>query len=297
MDLYNRPGEDRRLEAFIVHMQIAWLYLAHARFGRDGVDYRYWNASGRLIRGSDGEFRTWELAQCLKKVFPAPNDPVRRNVEFFVSLRNRIEHRYERLLDPVVAGKCQSLIMNYEAALTGWFGVDEGLASPLRFPVFLSTLADDAVEALRQTYKRLPKRITTYLEDRDASLPDEVTSDHRYDFRVLLIPVAGPKSEADAAMRFVRADDLTAEGHEAFDRVQTIVRDKRVPVSGKGKLRVSQVCKRVEEALGIRLSPSSHHARAWKHYGVRPPPPPPPPRGSAARTHQTAVLRLRRTPR
>ena len=174
VDLYNRPGEDRRLEAFVVHMQIAWLYLAQARFGRDGVDYWYRNASGRRIRGSDGEFRTWDLARCLKEVFPALNDPVRRNVEFFVSLRNRIEHRYERLLDPVVAGKCQSLIMNYETALTGWFGVDEGLASRLRFPVFLSTLAGDAVEALKQTYKRLPKRITNYLEGYDASDLDPV---------------------------------------------------------------------------------------------------------------------------
>ena len=235
VDLYNRPGDDRRLEAFVVHMQIAWLYLAQARFGRDGVGYWYRNASGRRIRGSDGEFRTWDLACCLKEVFPALNDPVRRNVEFFVSLRNRIEHRYERLLGPVVAGKCQSLIMNYETALTGWFGVDEGLASRLRFPVFLSTLAGDAIEALKQTYKRLPKRITTFLEDHDASLPDEVTSDHRYDFRVLLIPVTGPKSGADAAMRFVHADDLTDEEREALDLVQTIVRDKQVPVSGKGQ--------------------------------------------------------------
>jgi hypothetical protein len=27
VDLYNRSGESRRLEAFVVHMQIAWLYL------------------------------------------------------------------------------------------------------------------------------------------------------------------------------------------------------------------------------------------------------------------------------
>ena len=104
VDLYNRPGEDRRLEAFVVHMQIAWLYLAHARFGRDKVDYRYREREGvRRIRGSDGEFRTWDLPCCLKEVFPAPNDPVRRNVEFFVSLRNRIEHRYERASGP---GRC-----------------------------------------------------------------------------------------------------------------------------------------------------------------------------------------------
>jgi hypothetical protein len=31
VDLCNRPGDDRRLEAFVVHMQIAWTYLLHAK--------------------------------------------------------------------------------------------------------------------------------------------------------------------------------------------------------------------------------------------------------------------------
>lgn len=160
---------------------------------------------------------------------------------------------------------------DYETNLTAWFGADEGLAHRLRFPVFLSTLTGDAVAALKKTYKQLPKRITTYLEEHDAALPDDVASDHRYDFRVLLIPMTGPKSEADAAMRFVHADDLTPDERDALDQVQTIVRDKQVPVSGKGKLKPSQVCARVEGALGIRLTPSSDHARAWQYYAVRPP--------------------------
>ena len=135
----------------------------------------------------------------------------RSNVEFFIGFRNKIEHHYERLLEALVAGKCQSHILNYEATLVELFGQEEGLADQLRFPIFVSSLTEDAVEALKQTHKRLPKRLTRYVEEFDAALDEEVRNDHRYDFRVLLIPQTGPKTEADVAMRFVRLDELPAE--------------------------------------------------------------------------------------
>ncbi len=98
--------------------------------------------------------------------------------------------------------------MNYERLLVATFGAREGLADSLRFPVFLSSLSDDAVEALKETHKRLPKRFTRYVDEYDAMLADEVRGDYRYDFRVLLIPQAGPRTEADVAMRFVGLEDL-----------------------------------------------------------------------------------------
>ena len=38
--LYNDPSEPRFFEGFVVHMHLAWLYLLHARFIRDNIDYR-----------------------------------------------------------------------------------------------------------------------------------------------------------------------------------------------------------------------------------------------------------------
>jgi hypothetical protein len=144
VDLYNRPSDDRRLEAFVVHMQIAWTYLLHAKFERDKSDYWYRDAKTKRRIRVEGDFKTWELARCIKQVFPNQEHPVRRNVEFFIGFRNKIEHRYEALLESVVAGKCQSLIMNYERLLVDTFGAQEGLADQLRFPVFLSSLSDHA---------------------------------------------------------------------------------------------------------------------------------------------------------
>jgi hypothetical protein len=218
----------------------------------------------------DGDFKTWELARCIKQIFPNQEHPVRRNIEFFIGFRNKIEHRYEKLLASVVAGKCQSLIMNYEQVLVDTFSADEGLADTLRFPVFLSSLSDSAVEALKETHKQLPKRLTRYVEEYDEMLGDEVRNDYRYDFRVLLIPQTGPRTVADVAMRFVRIEELPDEQRGQIEEVRTIVRDRQVPVSNIDKHRPGAVCARVSETLGVKFSPSSDHVRAWKHYRVRP---------------------------
>ena len=101
-------------------------------------------------------------------------------------------------------------------------------------------------------------------------LADDLRSDYRYDFRVLLIPQTGPRTEADVAMRFVRLEDLPDEQQGQLEEVRTIVRDRRVPVSNIDRHRPGAVCAKVSETLGVRFAASSDHVRAWKHYRVRP---------------------------
>jgi hypothetical protein len=269
VDLYNRPTESRSLEGFVVHMHLAWLYMLHAEFLRDGIDFRYRQKDGRRLVQIDGEPKTWELARCVEQGFSA-EDPVRRNIEFFIRLRNRIEHRYEALLASVIAGKVQAHVLNFEETLERVFGSREGMADVLRFPVFMSSLTPDAVETLKKTHKRLPKKLTDFIREYDAAQPENVQSDWRYDFRVFLLPQSGPKSEADAVMRFLREDEMTAEQKQARDVVQTIIRTKQVPVQNKGKHKPGVVAKKVSGELGVVFSVHGHHTRAWKYYGVRP---------------------------
>ena len=83
VELYNTSGGRRSLEAFVVHMHLAWLYLLHAEFLRDGVDFRYWeqrtDRRRRLVR-IDGEPKTWELARCARQRWPLDNDPIHRRL-------------------------------------------------------------------------------------------------------------------------------------------------------------------------------------------------------------------------
>ncbi len=269
VDLYNRAVSERSLEGFVVHMHMAWLYLHHARFLRDKVDYRHREDNGRFVR-VDGEVKTWELGRCLRQTFPNENNAVRANIEFFIKVRNKIEHRYEHLLATALAGKCQALVLNYEETLTAWFSADEGLGDSLRFPVFMSSLTPDALKALKATHQKLPKKFTSLIREHDAALPSDVTEDWRYDFRVLLLPQTGPKTETDAVMRFVREDEMSDEQRRARDVVQTIVRNKPIAVQNKGRHKPGTVAKLVSEDLGLKFSNFGHHVAAWRHYRVRP---------------------------
>ncbi len=120
---------------------------------------------------------------------------MRANVEFFVKIRNKVEHRYEQLLATALAGKTQAHNLNYEETLTHWFGAGEGLGDSLRCPVFMSSLTPDAVRALKAAHRRLPKSITSFIREHDAALPSEVAEDWRYDFRVLLLPTSPDRAE------------------------------------------------------------------------------------------------------
>ena len=125
--LYNDPAEARSFEGFVVHMHLAWLYLLHAQFTRDDVDYRYWQRDNpRRLERIDGEAKRWELAKSVKERWTDDRDPVRANIEFFIGLRNRVEHRYakeQQALSAAVSGQAQALLLNYEKELTDQFGM------------------------------------------------------------------------------------------------------------------------------------------------------------------------------
>ncbi|NED65414.1 hypothetical protein G3I15_31250, partial [Streptomyces sp. SID10244] len=89
-------------------------------------------------------------------------------------------------------------------------------------------------------------------------------------FKVYLIPHKGAKTEADAAMTFVKDDELTDEQRAVMDQVQTIIRDKKVPVSDLESLLPTEVVERVSAKLKVPFN-MTIHTQAWKFFGVRPP--------------------------
>ncbi len=57
VDLYNRQGNERQLEAFLVHMAIAWLKLMQAHTQKAGGDLFVRDKAGRRVRHDDGDWR------------------------------------------------------------------------------------------------------------------------------------------------------------------------------------------------------------------------------------------------
>lgn len=195
VDLYNQPARARRLEGFYVHSHMAWLYLLHARFRRDGIDFRYRLPNGRFDR-VDGEPKTWDLAHCIRERWPDERDPVRKNLEFTIKLRNKIEHRYQEAIAVATAGHAQACILNYEEELTGTFGERWSLADSLRFPIFVGTFTQQGVSVLARLQKGVPKRVKNFIAKFTAGLEPGVVESQRFEFRLNLVPKRASKTDA-----------------------------------------------------------------------------------------------------
>jgi hypothetical protein len=269
VDLYNRIGQERQLEAFVVHMSLGWLKLLQAHCEKDGRRRNLYELkNGRRQRTADGDWKMKPLSALLAEIYPESN-PIRSNVSFFLGLRHKIEHRFDRDIASLVAGKTQAFVLNYEREVVRLFGYDEGLADELRLPIFVSSITGDAIKAIKQVRGRVPRAVLDYVQDQDAAVDPSVAADNAYEFRLYLIPHTGPASEADAAMTFVRLEDLDRDQRAEVDAALTIIRNKQVPVPNLGSLLPTQVVEQVKAAAQIRFS-MTDHTRCWKHFEVRP---------------------------
>jgi hypothetical protein len=276
--LYNAAAEARAFEGFVVHMHLAWLYLLHARFIKDGIDYRHRESDNpRRFVKVDGEYRRWELARCVQERWPDPNDAVRKNLEFFIGLRNRIEHRHarqDRNLALAVSGHAQALLLNFEEELTSVFGSDYSLATVLRFPIFVGTFTTEGTEALLKLRDRLPPNLKRFIADFHDGLKDEVAADARFELRLRVVLEQVQRGDDTLAIQFTRWDDLSDQQRqlvaELGKRGQTIIREQKRAVVGQGLLRPHEAEQLVSAAIPFRFT-SHHFLCAWRIKQIRPP--------------------------
>jgi hypothetical protein len=239
---------------------------AHAE--KDGLDLYVRNDRGHRIRHKDGGWLMKSSHQLTTEVLDA-KDARRANLEFFTGLRNIVKHRYERDIASLVSGRTQAYVLNYERTIVEWFGSDEALGEELRFPLFISSFTDDALAAIKEVRRRVPNGVLEWVQDFDAGLEASLAADDAFDFRLILIPHTGPKSEADAAMTFVNLRDLDDAQRATINQVQMIIRDKHVPVANLNRYKPKEVARAVASALTAPFN-LHHHTLAWKHYAVRP---------------------------
>ncbi len=278
MRLYNDSAESRSFEGFVIHMHLAWLYLLHAEFLRDDVDYRYWDAQrkNRLLK-IDGEAKRWELERSVRERWPLATDPVRVNLSLFIKLRNRLEHRHAHADEALMlnlAGHAHALLVNFENELTSQFGDDSSLALRLRLPIFVGTFSPQGEQALRRFRKTLPKDLRAFLTEYESGLEESVINDARYEFRLRATVELAPKDPDAVAVQFTHYSDMTEAEREAVEemgrRGQVIVRDRKQPVSGLGRVMPKPASAMIQDGIPFVFN-LNHFAAAWRRLKVRPP--------------------------
>ena len=276
VEFYNRPASRRPLEAFFVHMHMAWLYLLHAEFVKAGINYHYRDpkSPSRYLK-VDGERKSWDLDRSLRERWPKTSDAVRNNLEFTVRIRNRIEHRYEAGLMVVAAGFTQALIVNYEEEVIEQFGAKFSIADDVHLPISLSTFSREGVARLIAAQQDLPARLKDFFIDFRSTLDAEIVNDRRFEFRVEIVQKRTPTNDADLAVSFVREEELTPEQRKAYEVLERtgriVLREKERPVSNLGRFKPKAAAAAVEAAIPFRFAASSDFAQAWKNLKARPP--------------------------
>lgn len=259
---YNDPRSSFRTGNFVVLMCIAWTSMLHAYFEKKKIKYYYKQENGRYVK-VDGENKAWDLSKCVDEVFDA-NDPVRVNLELFVKLRHKIEHRNLPALDQELVGECQALVLNFEHWLVTNFGHNFSLMDTMFVPIQLTNKARVLPKS------KLEENVVNFVKDYRNYIDSSVVNSQEYAFKAFLVPKIGNhRSSSDIAIEFVRYDSSNPEEMEKYDRAIVAIKEKHVPVVNQNVFKPSEVISRLNK-LGHDVN-SHWHVEMWKKYKVRPP--------------------------
>ena len=253
-------------------MIIAWNRLFHAHFNNTIGD-KYYYKNGRQYKIIDGERKAWELSKCINE-YKLLDEPVKKNLEFFIKLRNKIEHRYigTETLGIQIFGECQALLYNYEKTLTDLFGKEYAINENLTFSLqFSKIITEEQREAQKNLLLTEVQDIVEYINKYRTDLPDEIFNSQDFSIKLKLTPKVSNTNRNDLSIEFINLKDLSTEEQETVQKLTTITKEKTNIVEGRnvGKLKAKGVCARVVEE-GITGFSISHHTYLWKLFNVRP---------------------------
>lgn len=253
VDVYNKPMTSFRSGAYVVFMIIAWTSLFHAIFERDGVNYYYKKApNSRFYKKIDNEKMAWEVKECVKYYFKSSNKneiPIMKNLELFIPLRNKIEHRLLPELDEILFGECQALLHNLEFILNKEFGEDHCINESLVFSLQFAHWVPKSNSIKNNSPKDIIK-LQKYIEKYREGLDKDIYSDQRYSFKAYLIPkIVNNPNKADYAIEFIKFDSSNPEEMKNYEKVITLIQEKNPSVSNEGLLKAGEVSKNVNKKL------------------------------------------------
>lgn len=211
---FNSVGLVFRVELFIVTAIIAWTYLIHAWFKREGIDYRHMQRQdGQKVvaKTPSGAEKYWELTQCLKHARSPVEQGAKDNLGFLLELRHEIEHRSTSRIDDTVSAKLQACCINFNDTIKGLFGAQYGLERRLPIALQFVNFSPDQRAILKKA-TGLPRNVETMMDKFERNLTPEQQADPRFAFRVFMVHrTANRAPSADLAVEIVPPGSDVAE--------------------------------------------------------------------------------------
>ena len=114
IEIYNKPTINYRLEGFAFFICNAWELLLKSKMLQNNESIYY----------PDKPTRTISLSNCITSVFTNDKDPVRKNLEILIGLRNTSTHFVIKEMDSIYLPFMQANVLNYSQKLFDYFGRD-----------------------------------------------------------------------------------------------------------------------------------------------------------------------------
>lgn len=279
VETYNKPAIKFKSGGYIVLMVISWTALFHSIFFKQKKKPFY--KDGRFFRKRDGDYCYWELSHCLKEYFGNDNgSPIRINLEFFIPLRNMVEHKSIPEIDADIFSECQALLLNYDKIVEKEFGKQYCIRESLSFALQLYPSSRSLNSAVISNPSTKP--IVDFIKTYRNSISTEIINSGEYAFKAFLIQVANHESKNSLPVQFFSYDKLTEEQKKNVKRVAALVKNKhiQIPVQNMDLIKPGKVVEQVQKGIGNprvlkngkeRDKFNQHtHTQCWRYYKVRP---------------------------
>jgi len=262
VEIYNKPRTPFRVEGFITQMIIAWTRLFHAHFNHTiGEKYFYKKPNGHY-QTIDGEKKSWELKTCITK-YGTLEDAIKSNLNFFIKLRNKIEHRHidRDEIGVMIFGECQAFLYNYENVLIDFFGEDYALNESLSFSIQFSRLRKKSqIEASKKLLSKEIKELKAFIDNYRTSLSDEIFNTQEYSIKLIQVPKISNTNRNDLAVEFVNWNSISETDKKNYEKVTAIIKDKVIKKEAinPGKRKPSDVLTKVNSEIDFTINHYDH---------------------------------------
>ena len=263
---FNNPLTTFKAETFIVLMTIAWMYLLHAYYRRQGVEYRHYKKGPKrrkFHRTRSGAYKYWNLEDCLNESSCPLDGPTKLNLRFLLGLRHEVEHHRAAGADRRFTGRYLACCLNYERYIFDLFGKRYSIGDAAAFTLQFRDLTSAPI--FPQAVASLPSNVATYLQDFDAELSSAELNSPHFRRRFLFVPIVTSKAaQADEVIEFIRADsDLGKLVNQSYQQV--VLKEVERP-----KHLAGQIVKLMQEE-GYPGFKMYQHTQLWKRLDAKNP--------------------------
>ena len=263
VQIFNSPMITFKSEIYIVLMHIAWTYLLHAFYRKQGVEYRYYKQREKrrvYDRTKSGAFKYWELERCLnERRCPLDKDTV-NNLRFLIEIRHEIEHQMTTRIDSSLSAKFQACCLNYNEYVKTFFGDKLGIDKHLAFSLQFTSISQEQIETL-PTPDKMPSYIKSFIDGFENQLTYDEFNSPKFAYRVLFVAkTANHKGQADQVIEFVKSDSpLAADVNRAYTVIKETEKPKYLP---------SQIVSMMKDK-GYKRFGMTQHTNLWKDKGAK----------------------------